>query len=99
MLGFKGSLQNKFSVKVGNLAQGGGRGGGLTQSQLFSKSTKTQFALELPINVGNLSQYGGGSPVPTKKSPKMPSKITKNHVKITKKMGLFHEKNNMLRIA
>ena len=45
--------------------------GGSDPIPTFSKSTKTQFALELPINVGILSQYGGGSPVPTKKSPKM----------------------------
>ena len=38
--------------------------------------------------VGILSQYGGGSIVPTKKSPKMPSKITKNHKKISN-----HQKN------
>ena len=48
------------------------RGAGVWPNlNFFSKSTKTQFALELPINVGILSQYGGGSPVPTKKSPKM----------------------------
>ena len=35
MMSGKGSMQNKFSVKVGILAQGGG--GGLTQSQLFFK--------------------------------------------------------------
>ena len=56
----KGSPRNKFSVKVGV---------GLTQSQLFFKIDQN-FALELPINVGILSQYGGGSRVPTKKSPK-----------------------------
>ena len=41
-----------------------------------------------------MSQYGGGSQVPTKKSPKMPPKITKNHIKITnhQKNGTFHEK-------
>ena len=71
---------------------GGGVGVGcLTQFQLFqTKITTTQKG----DFVGILLQCGGGSPVPTKKSPKITSEITKNHIKITnhKKMGLFHEK-------
>ena len=83
-----GSPRNKFSVKVGILSQGGE---GLTQSQIFQTKTTT---IEKDDFVGILLQYGAGSPVPTKNSPKMNSKITKNHIKITyhRKKWLFHEK-------
>ena len=67
------------SKKIGkswDLSQRGG--GGLTQSQLFKTKTKT---IENSDFVGIFSQYGRGSPVPTKKkSQKITSKIT-NHQK------------------
>ena len=78
-------MQNKFSVKVGILAQGGGV---WPNPNFFSKLTKTLFALELPINVGILSQYGGGFSSPNQK-------IIKNHLKITnhqKKWDFFMKK-------
>ena len=60
-------------------------GGSLTQSQLFKTKTTT---IQSSNFVGILSQYGGGSPVPTKK-------ITKNHIKnhqSPKKCNLFMKK-------
>ena len=54
----KGSLQNKFSDKVGILSQ---QGFFLTQSYLFNTKTRTIQNGDL---VGILSQYGGGFPTP-----------------------------------
>ena len=49
----KGSLQNKFSVKVGNLAQGGGVWP--NPNFFFQNWPKLNLPWELPINVGILS--------------------------------------------
>ena len=54
----KGSLQNKFSDKVGILSQ---QGFFLTQSYLFNTKTTT---IQNGDFVGILSQYGGGFPSP-----------------------------------
>ena len=54
----KGSLQNKFSDKVGILSQ---RGFFLTQSYLFNTKTTT---IQNDDFVGILSQYGKGFPSP-----------------------------------
>ena len=57
----KGSMQNKFSVKVGILAQGGG--GGLTQSQLLQITVfmayLTLFCRKFPKNSRKKSQRSG----------------------------------------
>ena len=62
----KGSLQKKFLVKLGFWPNE--VGGLLTESQLFQTKTTT---IQKGDFVGILLQYGGGSPVPTKKSLKM----------------------------
>ena len=46
--------------------------------QLFQTKTTT---IQKGDFVGILLQYGGGSPIPTKKSTKITSTITKNHIK------------------
>ena len=88
----KGSLQSKFLVKVGILSQRGGLGGWLVWPNPNFLKPKPQ-----PYKTVILSQYGGGSPLGNFPSPN--KKWYKKSQKITKKMGLFHEQNNMLRIA
>ena len=59
----EGSLQNKFSVKVGNLAHGGGEGVVLTQSQLLQITVfmayLTLFCQKFPKNSRKKSQCTG----------------------------------------
>ena len=85
-------MQNKFSVKVGILAQGGG--GGLTQSQLFFKIDQNLICLGTAHKCWDFVAIWRGFPSPNQK-------ITKNAIKnyqksqknqqSPKKLGLFHE--------
>ena len=61
----RGACKTNFRPKLGFCPKEGG-GGGLTKSQFFKTTT-----IQNGDFVGILSQYGGGSPVPIKKSPKM----------------------------
>ena len=74
----KGSLQNKFLVKVGILAQGGG--GGLTQSQLFFKIDQNLICLGNAHKCWDIVAIWWGFPSPNQKITK---NDIKDHIKIT----------------
>ena len=66
------------------------RGGeGLTKSQLFQTKTTT---IQKGDFLGILLQYGGGSPVPTKKSHQQSPKITSKFTNHQRKWDFFMKK-------
>ena len=72
---YLGELQKQIFGKSWEFGPRRG-GGGLTQSQLFFEIDQNLICLGTAHNVGILSQYGGGSPITTKKSPTLTLKMT-----------------------
>ena len=77
MLGFKGSLQNKFSVKVGNLAQGGA---GSDPIPTFFKIDQNLICLGTAHKCWDFVAIWRGFPSPNQKITK---NDIKDHIKIT----------------